>query len=104
MVAALAIKATPPTRKKSICMSRTSSNQSYDLSYSDDTALRDRTGRYLRCVRVPTSVALTPRVLLEAMRKLSIEAIHRTVDELIDELNHRFGDADFEPEPLEESE
>jgi hypothetical protein len=66
--------------------------------------LRNRIDTYLRCVRVPTSIALTPRVLLEAMRKLPIEAIHETVDELIDELNHRYGDADFEPEPLEESE
>jgi hypothetical protein len=85
-------------------MSGTSSKQSYDLSYPDDIALRSRNGKYIRCVRVPTSIALTPRVLLEAMRKLPIEAIHKTVDQLIDELNQRYGDADFEPEPLEESE
>jgi hypothetical protein len=85
-------------------MSGTSSKQSYDLSYPDNIKLRIRNGRCRRCVRVPTSIALTPRVLLEAMRKLPIEAIHKTVDQLIDELNQRYGDADFEPEPLEESE
>lgn len=97
MVAALATRAKPLRRSTGICMSDTSSNQS-------PSPLRNRIGTHLRCVRVPTSIALTPRVLLEAMRKLPIEAIHETVDELIDELNHRYGDPDFEPELLEESE
>ena len=59
--------------------------------------LRTRVGY----IRVPTSIALTPRVLSEAMRKLPTEALQNVVDLLIDELDCRQPDPDFEPEVME---
>ncbi len=38
------------------------------------------------------------------MRKLSIKAIHYAVEVLIEELNYRYGDPDFELEPIEDTE
>ena len=61
----------------------------------------DNFRRHVGYIRVPTSTTLTPRVLLEAMRKLPTEAIMNVVDVLISELDYRQPDPDFEPEVME---
>jgi len=83
-------------------MSGRLSDQSYDLIRLNNAAASKRKRKYLSYVRVPNSIALTPRVLSEAMRMLPTEAIHKAVDVLIDELDYRYGDPDFEPEPMED--
>ncbi len=81
------------------------SGRSFDHSCRPaETAAPKRPRKHIGYVRVPTSVVLTPRVLSEAMRKLSIKAIHHAVEVLIEELNYRYGDPDFELEPIEDTE
>lgn len=84
-------------------MSGRSLDHFYDL-IPNDAAASKRTRKYPSYIRVPTSITLTYRVLSEAMRMLPTEAIHKAVDVLIDELDYRYGDPDFEQEPMEDSE
>ena len=81
-------------------MSSRLSDQSCDLIQPDNVRTSGRTKNY---IRVPSSIVLTPHVLLGAMRKLPVDAIHNVIETLIDELNYRFGDPDFEGEPMEDS-
>jgi hypothetical protein len=50
----------------------------------------------IRCVRVPSDLVLTPRVLLGVLRTLQTTDIQNVVDSLIDELDARCGDIDLE--------
>jgi hypothetical protein len=52
-------------------------------------------------IRMPSEITLSPHVLSGAIRKLRTEDIQKVVDDLIDELNFRDGDPDFEREPAE---
>jgi hypothetical protein len=54
-------------------------------------------------VRVPSDLVLTPLVLFSAIRHLPTGEIERITDALIDLLDTRLGDVDFEPEPSENS-
>jgi hypothetical protein len=62
-----------------------------------------RSYKAVRFVRVPSDLVLTPRVLLGAVRILPTADIQEVIDVLIDELNLRCGDPDFESEPGESS-
>jgi hypothetical protein len=53
---------------------------------------------HLKRVVIPSSVALTPAVLLGAMLKLTTGQIEKFVSVLIDELDVRAGDSDLEPD------
>jgi hypothetical protein len=52
----------------------------------------------LKRVIIPSSVVLTRTVLSGAMRKLPTDEIEATIDTLIEELDCRAGDPDFEPD------
>ncbi|WP_428492514.1 hypothetical protein [Rhodopila sp.] len=71
------------------------------LSIQTDARPSARLPRHVGYIRIPTSIALTPRVLSEAMRKLPTEAIENVVDLLIQELDCRQPDPDFEAEVME---
>ena len=63
-----------------------------------------RACKALKFVVVPSSVVLTPRTLLWAMRRLSTSEIGAAVEALINELDSRSGDSDFEVDSDAESE
>lgn len=54
-------------------------------------------------IRVPAETVLNSHILVQAMAKLETTAIRRAVECLIDELDKRDGEPDFEAEVLEES-
>jgi hypothetical protein len=53
---------------------------------------------------VPSSLKLTPMVLVGALRKLPTTDIRDAVELLIEELDVRDGDCDLELEPFEDNE
>jgi hypothetical protein len=55
-------------------------------------------------LRVPSDIVLTSRSLAAIGRKLATTELHVLVETLIEELDIRCGDPDFESEPDEESE
>ncbi len=54
-----------------------------------------------RRVIVPVGTTLTPRVLLSALLKMRSPDIEDAIENLIEELNARYGNSDDEPEPDE---
>jgi hypothetical protein len=70
-----------------------------DLVHSSTRLSSMPSRKAVRCVRVPSDLVLTPRVLLGAVRTLRSADIQAVVDELVDELNIRSGDPDLEREP-----
>lgn len=84
-------------------MSDRRSIQSFNSTQPKGARNSKRTAQYISYACVSGSISLTSRMVLMAIRKMPIEVIYNTVDALIDELDYRHGDPDFEPEPTEDS-
>ena len=61
-------------------------------------------GKLLKRVVIPSSIVLTPRILMSAMLKFSAADIEAVAHALIEELDRRCGEPDFEMEPNEDGE
>ena len=66
----------------------------------DRPRMLQRTG--LQCLIIPTQTVLNARTLAGAGRKLTTSELCDLIEELIEELDVRAGDADFEFELFEE--
>ena len=57
----------------------------------------------LKRLQLPSTIILTPFVITNVIRKFSNDTISQIIDCLIEELDLRLGDSDFEVEAVESS-
>jgi hypothetical protein len=72
-----------------------------DMVHSSQCRRQTRAHKVTSCIRLPSDLTLSPKVLGGALRKLPTASICEVIESLIEELNVREGDPDFELEPDE---
>jgi len=72
------------------------------MSHVPNTVVIGRHNRHLKSVSLPSYTVFSPSVLAAICRKLATDELGKVIDDLIDELNMRSGNADMEPEPADE--